>query len=104
MKDRYIGITQPLNIVSKAYANLDAKYGPYNSIENALENIPMSLRIQGLTVGIIIDNEIKEYWFSKGIENNNLVPKINLNLTKEEDDRVTGDIYVDADGFLKMTP
>ena len=78
MKDKYIGITQPLNIVSRAYANLDAKYGPYNSIENALENIPMSLRVQGLTVGIIIDNEIKEYWWKNGIDNNKLVPKTDI--------------------------
>lgn len=77
MKDRYIGITQPLNIVSRAYANLDAKYGPYNSIENALENIPMSLRIQGLTIGIIIDNSIREYWWKNGIEDTNLILKSN---------------------------
>ena len=90
MKDRYIGITQPLNIISRAYANLDAKYGPYNSIENALENIPMSLRVQGLTVGIIIDNEIKEYWFSKGIENNNLILKTNpgVDLFEELENKV----------------
>ena len=90
MEDSYIGITQQLNIVKKAYSNIDAKYGPYDSIEDALAAIPISLRKEGLTVGVIIDNEIKEYWFNKGIENNNLILKTNpgVDLSEELENKV----------------
>ena len=72
----YIGITKPLNIVSSAYSNVDAKYGPYDSIDNALQNIPRELRKIGLTVGITLNNTVTEYWFNGGIEDSNLNLKL----------------------------
>ena len=55
--------------------DVDAKYGPYNSIAEALKELPPELRSVGLTVGIKQNNIINEYWFNGGIENKNLVVK-----------------------------
>lgn len=85
MNDRYIGITQPLNIVKDAYANIDAKYGPYDTTEDALADIPISLRKEGLTVGILRNKDIIEYWFDGGIENINLVQKTTNKIYFTED-------------------
>lgn len=73
--DRYIGITQPLNIVKDAYSNIDVRYGPYNNIEDALTAIPISLRKEGLTVGILKLGNVIEHWFNGGIEDVNLIKK-----------------------------
>lgn len=76
MNDRYIGITQPLNIIKDAYANIDAKYGPYDTVEDALIAIPISLRKEGLTVGILINGVVTEYWFKNGTSDNDLIEKV----------------------------
>jgi hypothetical protein len=55
--------------------NLDARYGPWPSTEDALVNVPLHMRARGLTVGIIEDGEVVEYWFKEGILNSNLTPK-----------------------------
>lgn len=83
MNDRYIGITQQLNIVKDAYSNIDAKYGPYDNIEDALAAIPISLRKEGLTVGILVNHNIIEYWFNGGIQNENLIQKNDLIFTDD---------------------
>lgn len=75
-----ISIGQPLvnNSVDDNYnplPDVDAKYGPYNSIAEALKELPPELRSVGLTVGIKQNNIINEYWFNGGIENKNLVVK-----------------------------
>lgn len=55
--------------------NVDAKYGPWNSIDDALTAVPIVNRAKGLTVGILSGSKIIEYWFESGIENVNLVKK-----------------------------
>ena len=75
MEDSYIGVTKQLNIVKKAYSNIDSKYGPYDSIEDALSAIPISLRKEGLTVGILVSGTIYESWFNGGVQDENLIPK-----------------------------
>lgn len=60
----------------KVLPNIDAKYGPYNSIKEALDNLTEDLRGVGLTVGIkLSDTEIAEYWFNGGIENKHFILK-----------------------------
>ena len=60
-----------------ALPNIDAKYGPYDSIEQCLQKLPSSLRAIGLTVAIKnSENLLDEYWFEGGIEDNNLKLKI----------------------------
>lgn len=76
-----IGIGQPLlnNAVDESYNNLpnvDAKYGPYATIDAANTAINKTARAIGLTVGIITDGTIAEYWYESGIEDSNLIRKI----------------------------
>lgn len=73
----YIGITKPINTVNGPFPNIDYKYGPYNSIQDALDAIPYNQRSIGLTVGIKESNTgvIEEYWFNAGILSENLVYK-----------------------------
>lgn len=46
---------------TQAHANIDAFYGPYESIQIACERIPEKYRLQGLTIGIIDNGKIVEY-------------------------------------------
>lgn len=75
-----INISQPIvnNAVGENYdalPNIDAIYGPYPDLNTAKTSIMASKRCKGLTVGILTDNGIEEYWFKNGITNNSLVPK-----------------------------
>lgn len=75
-----INISQPIvnNAVDENYdalPNIDAIYGPYPDLNTAKTSIMASKRCKGLTVGILTDNGIEEYWFKNGITNNSLVPK-----------------------------
>jgi hypothetical protein len=55
---------------------IDNKYGPYNSVSAALAALPAFIRARGLTVGVIENNALKEYWFKEGTNNSDLVEKI----------------------------
>ena len=57
-------------------SNLDYYYGPWNSVEEACENIPENIRGLGLTIGVIEDEEIIEYQWKKGTSNEDLVKKV----------------------------
>ena len=75
-----INISQPIvnNAVDENYdalPNIDAIYGPYPNLNAAITTITASKRAKGLTVGIMTDNGIEEYWFKNGITNSHLVPK-----------------------------
>jgi hypothetical protein len=56
-------------------ANIDERYGPYLSITEALTGTA-GTRELGLTVGIIEEGEVVEYWFKSGIKDEYLVKKI----------------------------
>lgn len=75
-----IAIGQPIinNAVGEDYStlpNIDAKYGPYSSVQEALSSIQVGGRAIGLTIGIKSGNDIKEYWFKRGTADANLVIK-----------------------------
>lgn len=75
-----INISQPIvnNAVDENYdalPNIDAIYGPYPNLNAAITAIMASKRAKGLTVGIMTDTGIEEYWFKNGITNGHLVPK-----------------------------
>jgi len=68
-----VGVTNP-------YANVDARYGPWLSLTDALTSFNAGLRFRGLTVGIYEPNfntngSIVEYWFKDGVADGNLVLK-----------------------------
>ena len=65
----YIGISKPLAVVGiTPKPEINYFYGPWESIDEALNNIPQLARIKGLTVGIIEGSEIVEYWFKNGVD------------------------------------
>lgn len=61
---------------TQAHSNLDTFYGPYDSISKACEKIQEKYRMLGLTVGILEQSGIVEYWWKKGTEDTKLEPKL----------------------------
>jgi collagen type I/II/III/V/XI/XXIV/XXVII alpha len=54
----------------------DARYGPWGSTSLALANISEAVqRYKGLTVGVLVDGEVIEYWFADGITDDDLTLK-----------------------------
>jgi len=64
-----------------ARANVDDRYGPHDSRENALLETE-GTRVIGLTV--LIGNV--EYWFKEGVSDNDLVLKGDESIIKEVED------------------
>lgn len=65
----YIGISKSLAVVGiTPKPEINYFYGPWESIDDALNNITQSARTKGLTVGIIEGSEIVEYWFKDGVD------------------------------------
>lgn len=81
MKELFITIGKRIqnntrDINNKPYPNIDKAYGPYISLDNALENLPVEVRNIGLKFGVYKDDtktEIIDYWFKGGIEDENAV-------------------------------
>jgi hypothetical protein len=73
--------TSQIKIVNP-HANADFFYGPYESIENALETIIPEMRVLGRTIGIIRNEgsqeTIDEYWFKDSIEDSGLILKSSI--------------------------
>ena len=92
--NKYIGISRPLSVVRGKTSNLDAKYGPYDTLNHAIIQLPEAIRKVGLTVGIItIKDEIEtinEYWWKEGTSDNHLVKKVweFKDLSEEEKDEL----------------
>lgn len=64
------------NIFTDAPKPSDSRYGIYSSLENALSSVLISNRYQGLTVGILTEGVVSEYWFKNGITDLDLIAKI----------------------------
>lgn len=63
---------------NEATANVDYKYGPYASIDEAYATLcedNLDVIAVGLTVGIMTENGVVEYWFKKGTTKQDLVLK-----------------------------
>jgi hypothetical protein len=57
-------LNKPVQLI-QPYSNVDLLYGPYASVEDALEAVPYEIRKQGLTVGVINEKGIiEEYWWN----------------------------------------
>jgi hypothetical protein len=63
------------NLQIQAPKATDGRYGPYSSESVALLSLDPTVRYQGLTVGIFISGELKEYWFKSGISDIDFVVK-----------------------------
>jgi hypothetical protein len=69
------GITLAAGVLIGSPTALDAKFGPYNSTTDALNDIGVGLRYRGLTVGVFVGGVLNEYWFQEGTANENFVVK-----------------------------
>jgi len=67
-------LSAPIFLVDP-YANVDSRYGPWNSLTDANNNINILVREKGLTVGILENGGVVEYWYKNGIQNTDLVLK-----------------------------
>jgi hypothetical protein len=75
-------LTKRIGIVNPV-ANLDARYGPWRTYNDALTAFSPLIREVGLTVGVSGVDGITEYWYKDGILNNDLVIKtVPVNLTE----------------------
>ena len=86
-------------LLNAPYSNLDVLYGPYTGITEACNKLLPGIRQKGLTVGIIEDGVVNEYWWQSGVTNNDLVPKlgnISKAISDEESNRITGDTALNA--------
>jgi len=67
-----------------AYKSISEIYGPYNNKSEALSTINTTNRYIGLTIAIKSKNEPIEYWFKRGVEDINLIPRNKKRLRKEK--------------------
>ena len=42
-------------------------YGPWDTIEEAIEEVPLAVRYRGLTVGIVTEGVVDDYWWKSGL-------------------------------------
>jgi hypothetical protein len=56
------------NLNVKRTLPIDARYGPWGSKQIAFDNIPAIQRYKGLTVGVLVDQKVVEYWFESNFE------------------------------------
>lgn len=69
------GIQLSSSVITGASKPIDAKYGPFNSVAEAEAEVTDVLRYQGLTVGIIDQGSVVDYWWRDGILDADLVLK-----------------------------
>ena len=67
-------LTKKIGIVNPA-ANLDARYGPWPTFNDALTGFSSAVREIGLTVAVSGVGGIVEYWYKNGTTNNDLILK-----------------------------
>jgi hypothetical protein len=68
-------LSAPIYLVDP-YANVDSRYGPWSSINDANNNININVRRIGLTVGVsAVGVGVTEYWYKNGIQNTDLILK-----------------------------
>jgi hypothetical protein len=67
-------LTKRIGIVNPV-ANLDARYGPWPTFNDALTGFSSLIRERGLTVAVLSSTGVIEYWYKDGITDNNLVLK-----------------------------
>jgi hypothetical protein len=76
---------------------IDDRYGPYNTIAEALAAIPSHRRYIGLTIGIDFEN-VEEYWWKDGLLDGDLVAKFDsIPYPVRSVNAKTGDVVLDTD-------
>lgn len=96
-------VTDKINEINTALTQLTqeiiGRYGPYVSLVEAKTQVPKELRELGLTVGIIENNAVKEYWWKTGTDDKDLILKIDKAVEALVDDE---DLTINANQQLKF--
>lgn len=69
------GIPLSAALVCGSAIPLDGKYGPFTSVADANSNVTTTLRHKGLTLGILENGSVVEYWYKDNITDAGLVKK-----------------------------
>lgn len=87
-------------LVGEPCANIDYKYGPYSSVQEAFDELSdMEVLAIGLTVGIMTDSGIVEYWFKSACsKSTDLVLKCNNDVSESNQNNNLA--TVNEDGFF----
>lgn len=95
MSRKTLNLTRGLEVRGE-YSNIDFLYGPYNSKPEACSNININVRKVGLTVGIVEQGSVVEYWWRDATDNDSLILK---NPSKEKVDALEGRVDNLEQGF-----
>ncbi len=63
------------NILTNAPKPSDSRYGNFASVSDALSAVGSGIRYQGLTIGIVTNGVVEDYWFRDGIADSDFVIK-----------------------------
>lgn len=87
-------------LVTNPNANIDNRYGPHASVSDALI-ATAGLRDKGLTVGVLENGVVKEYWFKNGITDNDLILRLDVVITNPIKNQT---ILFNGTNFVNATP
>jgi len=93
-----IGIELPMGFKILNPKSLNSWEGPYESIEDALSSIPISMRYPTMEIKILNQiNGNNKYWFKDGIEDSDLISfnhNLIIDLSGETAERILNDNYI----------
>lgn len=95
MTKKTLNLTRGLEVKGK-YSDIDFLYGPYTTLQAACKRVVEAVRQKGLTVGIIEENSVVEYWWRDGITDSDLILK---NPSKEKVEELEGRVDNLEQGF-----
>lgn len=79
----------------RPFSNVDAKYGPYTDLATA-RSVLANYLVKGLTIGVIEENAIVEYWieddtleFTKKLKNTDIIASEKVTYSNSSDDNIT---------------
>lgn len=89
MSRKTLNLTRGLEVRGE-YSNIDFLYGPYNSKSEACNKVNINVRRKGLTVGIVEQGSVVEYWWRDATSDDDLIVKNpSKELVSDLQDRVT---------------
>lgn len=95
MSRKTLNLTRGLEVRGE-YSNIDFLYGPYTSLEKACQEVDQRVRRVGLTVGIVEQGSVVEYWWRDATDDDSLILK---NPSKEKVEALEGRVDNLEQGF-----
>lgn len=95
MIKKTLNLTRGLEVRGE-YSNIDFLYGPYNSKSEACNKVNINVRRKGLTVGIVEQGSVVEYWWRDATDDDSLILK---NPSKEKVEALEGRVNNLEQGF-----